>query len=88
MEVEYSKDFIRDINGIRDKRLQKKITRVVDLLKDTDRLDNVSNIKKLKGSSKHFRIRIGDYRLGFVSENKRLILSRFLNRKEIYRYFP
>jgi mRNA-degrading endonuclease RelE of RelBE toxin-antitoxin system len=31
---------------------------------------------------------MGDYRIGFIFEENIIKLSRVLNRKDIYRYFP
>jgi len=42
----------------------------------------------VKGFPGYFRIRVGDYRLGFSFHNDTVTLIRFLHRKEIYRYFP
>lgn len=42
----------------------------------------------MKGSESYYRIKLGDYRLGLRVENNKLIIIRFLHRKEIYRYFP
>jgi len=33
-------------------------------------------------------MRIGDYRLGFLLRDRVVIMVRFLDRKNIYRYFP
>jgi mRNA interferase RelE/StbE len=46
------------------------------------------NLKKLIGGEVYYRIRILDYRLGFAYEAEKIILIRFLHRKEIYNYFP
>ncbi|HMP82104.1 MAG TPA: type II toxin-antitoxin system RelE/ParE family toxin [Verrucomicrobiota bacterium] len=35
-----------------------------------------------------YRIRVGDYRIGFVFEQSVMTFVRSLDRKEIYRYFP
>jgi mRNA interferase RelE/StbE len=42
----------------------------------------------MRGSREYFRIRIGDFRLGLKLEGDTLVFIRFLNRKDIYRYFP
>jgi len=41
-----------------------------------------------EATGKYYRIRLGDYRLGFVFERGAVTFVRCLNRKEIYRYFP
>lgn len=48
----------------------------------------IPNLKRLEASGKYYRIRVGDYRLGFVFEQGAVTFIRCLGRKEIYRYFP
>ena len=43
---------------------------------------------KMEGAKNRYRIRVGDYRIGFYLEDEVIVLSRALNRKEIYRHFP
>ena len=49
---------------------------------------DIANLKKLKAGVNHFRLRIGEYRLGFVLEKEKVIFVRFLHRKDIYKFFP
>ena len=46
--------------------------------------------QKLVGYSAHYKIRVGDYRIGFSidSEIKTVEFHRVLHRHEIYRKFP
>jgi mRNA interferase RelE/StbE len=55
-----------------------------------DDLSQIPNLKKLKGQKKKFyyRSRIGNYRIGLIIRHDTAVFVRFLNRKEIYRYFP
>jgi mRNA interferase RelE/StbE len=46
------------------------------------------NAEKLSGYKNAYRIRLGNYRIGFYKEGDAIVLSRILDRKEIYRYFP
>ncbi len=48
----------------------------------------IPHLKKMKGYKNAYRIRFGDYRIGFLFENNSIVLSRVMNRNEIYRYFP
>jgi mRNA-degrading endonuclease RelE of RelBE toxin-antitoxin system len=43
--------------------------------------------KKLAGWRGYFRIRIGDYRIGFKVENSTVLFMHVLHRKEIYKHF-
>ncbi|WP_324610960.1 type II toxin-antitoxin system RelE family toxin [Moorena producens] len=51
-------------------------------------LSEINNIKKLKGEDNAYRIRVGDYRIGFFMKGDTMIFSRVLHRREFYRYFP
>jgi mRNA interferase RelE/StbE len=48
----------------------------------------LADCKKLTGYKTAYRIRMGQYRIGFYYEHKTIELVRILHRKEIYRYFP
>ena len=45
-------------------------------------------IEQLRGYSAFHKIRFGDYRVGLMYENDRVIFERALHRRDIYRYFP
>ena len=48
----------------------------------------VSNVRKMEGWENHYRIRIGDYRLGVEMEGEVAILQRFRHRRDFYLGFP
>jgi mRNA interferase RelE/StbE len=51
----------------------------------SDKLD----IRKIQGSESHYRIRIGQYRIGCeIETGNKIIFYRLKNRKDIYRVFP
>lgn len=88
MKIEFLKSFTKDLKSVSDKSLLKKVKRAVELIEQTDSLREIANLKKLKGEREYFRLKIGDFRLGFVLEKDTIIFVRFLPRKDIYRYFP
>jgi mRNA-degrading endonuclease RelE of RelBE toxin-antitoxin system len=47
-----------------------------------------SDLSVITDASRLRRIRLGEYRLGFVFESGAVTFVRCLHRKEIYRYFP
>lgn len=51
-------------------------------------LNDIPNLKKLSGYKNAYRIRIDDYRAGFLFEDKVIILTRLLSRKEVCNIFP
>ena len=60
----------------------------IKLLKEAGNLFNISWVKKLSWFNEFYRIRVWDYRLWFSYKKWKIILERFLHRKEIYRYYP
>lgn len=88
MIVFTERSFEKDLKKIRDKSLEKKVAACIENILGSKNISDIKNIKDLKGSDIHFRIRIGDYRIGLVIEKKGVHLVRILHRKEIYRFFP
>ena len=88
MKVLFEWKFIKDINALSDKQLKQQIEQAIIEMENALSLKHISNLKKLKGHKTACRIRIGDYRLGLFFENQNLVLTCFLHRKDMYKYFP
>jgi mRNA interferase RelE/StbE len=83
------RSFDRDIDGINDKKLLRKLQAFISTIENADIIQEIPHIKKIQGYKSYYRIRIGDHRLGMEAiSNKEVVLLRFLHRKDIYRYFP
>jgi len=88
VKVEFRESFAKDLRGVKDKSLLKRAKEVIEAVEKADSLADISNLKKLKGGVNYFRMRVGDYRIGVTLENDTITFVRFLNRKDIYKYFP
>jgi mRNA interferase RelE/StbE len=88
MNVEFRNSFTKDLKGLSDKSLLKRIKNLIERIEQAESLRDVANLKKLNAGENYFRLRIGEYRLGFVLEKEKVIFVRFLHRKEIYKFFP
>ena len=88
MKVEYLKQFSKDLLKIIDQSLKDNLFEVITNLKNAENLSDLSNIKKMKGHSEAYRIRIGKYRLGFFFDEEVIELARFAKREDIYKLFP
>ena len=88
MNVQFRSSFVRDIKGLLDKRLKDRIKAVIAQVEAAHTLQEISDLKKLKGSRDYYRIRIGDYRIALVCEEGNVTFVRCLHRREIYRYLP
>ncbi len=88
MKVEFRKSFVKDLKKIKNFKLQRKIKSIIEEVENADNLKQISNLKFLKGENNHYRIRIGDYRIGIIIENDVVRFVRFLHRQKIYKFFP
>ena len=88
MKVEYLKQFSKDLLKIKDESLKNDLFDCIIALKNTESLNVLPNIKKLKGQQYAYRIRIGKYTLGFYFDAEILDLARFVKREDIYKLFP
>lgn len=88
MEVKFTSAFNKDLAKLHDARLAVFIEEAIVNVKLAGTIEEIKNLKKLRGYSKYFRIRIGDYRIGLFIEKNIVEFSRFLHRKDIYKYFP
>ena len=53
-----------------------------------EKLSELKHVKKITGNDFAYRIRIGNFRIGFLFNEQTITLVRILNRKDIYKYFP
>lgn len=88
MNVDFSKLFEKQIDLILDKKLKGEIASVVKSVIDADSLQQIHNLKKLKGYKTAYRIRKGNYRIGFVYQNNTVYFLAFAHRRDIYNIFP
>ena len=88
MNVEPSRQFSRDVRRLGSVQIQRRLDQAIqELIEAADSIE-VSGVRRLQAEGKHYRVRIGDYRLGITMEGETAVLRRFLPRGEIYRYFP
>jgi mRNA interferase RelE/StbE len=88
MTVEFKKSFLKDLNKLKDRRLEDAIHASIVDVENTKSLSQIKNLKKLSGYEHHYRIRLGDYRIGLKVENESVFFVVFEHRKDIYKKFP
>lgn len=88
MEVIFLRSFLNDIKKLNDKKLKEKIKEFILNLEKSETIEDVHNVKKLKGYSTAYRWRTGDYRLGFYKNENSIEIARFVKRNDIYKVFP
>ena len=89
MKTNYLPTFIKDIKALKSTPFYITIKNLVfnDIFA-IQHLSEISNLKKLKGEYNAYRIRVGDYRIGFFYQDDTITFVRVLHRREFYRYFP
>lgn len=90
MKIRFRKQFLKDIERVKNQSLKTKIKQVILKIEGAKSINQIDNIKSLRGFDNYFRIRIGDYRLGLYIDPKtsHFWVERFLHRKDIYKKFP
>ena len=88
MDVIITKQFEKDTEKELSPKMQLRLADIIEELQKVSKPSEINNIKKLKGFKSAYRIKMSDYRIGFILEDNLIKLSRIMNRKEIYRYFP
>jgi mRNA interferase RelE/StbE len=66
MKLEFRNSFLDDLKRIQDRTILRRVTRWIETLEQADTLVQIAHLKKLKGSGHYYRVRIGNYRLGFT----------------------
>ena len=88
MNTRFRESFDQDLSALTDAGLLRRIKRVIEQVEAARTFLQIPNLKRLDARGKYYRIRVGDYRVGFVFEHGAVTFVRCLDRKEIYRYFP
>jgi len=88
MKLLFEKMFLKDIEAIDNAAVKHQIESIIFEIEKATQVNNIRNIKKMKGHKSAYRIRVGYFRLGFFFENRTVTFTRCLHRKDIYKYFP
>jgi mRNA interferase RelE/StbE len=89
MIVEFDKSFEKSLDKINNRSLFLRIEHVILEFEKAQALSEITRIKKLVGFKNYYRIRIGEYRIGFEKiDEKTIRLIIFAHRKDIYKSFP
>jgi mRNA interferase RelE/StbE len=84
----FRESFDKDLSAVTDAGLLRRIQKVIEQVEAARIFQEIPNLKRLEAKGKYFRIRLGDYRIGFVFEQGAVTFVRCLHRREIYRFFP
>ena len=88
MIAAFKTSFVRDLKKVKSQQILGLVSHSIEAAEKCQSINDIPNIKQLKGAKNHFRIRIGTYRIGLALENDKLYFVRCLPRKDIYKLFP
>lgn len=87
MNIDIHSSFVKDTKKL-PSPVKQKLADIIVQIKSANNLQEITNCKKLTGYKTAYRIRIGDYRIGFFYTKDVVELTTILHRREIYKYFP
>ena len=88
MELKYKGQFNRDIDIDNGKVLNAVKDAVINV-KKAENTSKISNLKKLKKYTVHYRIKIAEnYRIGIIIRKNTVWFVRFGHQSTFYKYFP
>jgi len=89
MEVRYRRMFLKDLKQLEGSTIYEQVWKLVfEELVAAGSLQQIPNVKAMKGHPNRYRIRIGNYRVGIEVVGNQVECLRVLHRGEFYRYFP
>lgn len=89
MEVQYRQAFLKDLKQLKSSTSYQRIYELAfTTLEAINTLEEIPDIKAMRGYAGRYRIRIGDYRVGIEVNGDVIEVMRVLHRREFYRYFP
>ena len=88
MKLEFLARFSKDLDRIGDEQIKQKLLKIINEVEISNKLSDIKNVKKIKGYKAAYRIKLGDYRIGFFFEEGVVQFARIINRKDIYKLFP
>lgn len=89
MKVQFDRSFLKSLDKISHQKTKDKILDFIESAKQAKTLQDLRNVRKLKGFETFYRYRFGDYRIGFeLLETGAIYLIVVAKRNDIYKVFP
>lgn len=88
MKTEFKASFLKAIKKLDNNQLKTDIANAIINVESAEILQQISQLKKLKGYKQYYRIRIGNYRIGIKIESDNVFFVDVGHRSNIYRIFP
>ncbi len=83
MNIEYLPSFLKDLKDLRGTPVYQAVYAIAfeEILEIKD-LRDIQNLKKMKGDTSAYRIRVGNYRIGMLITATTITFSRVLHRRD------
>jgi len=88
VKIRFSKQFDKQIDKLKNPKQKGAIANAIAQIGSANSIADIPNVKKMKGHDSAYRIRVGDFRIGFFLEEDEVFVSTVLHRKDIYNHFP
>ena len=89
MQYRISPGYERDLRRVNNAALVRRVERKIAELASASTLGEVSGVRRLQTPrGRHYRIKVGHYRIGVTVVNGVALLVRFGHRSRFYRRFP
>lgn len=87
MKTGFLKHFYKDLDNLPNS-VKEDIAEIIENVEKVNSIREITGVKKLTGYKNAYRIKFGNYRIGFFFENNIVWFARTTHRKDIYRLFP
>ena len=89
MIVNFDKSFSKSLDKLKDRQVSERLESLIISLENANHIGDIHAVKPMKGHAGFYRIRIGDYRVGFeLKTDDEILLILVAHRKDIYKRFP
>ncbi|MGB4775587.1 MAG: plasmid stabilization protein [Daejeonella sp.] len=69
MKTTFDQSFYKSLEKLSDAGLKQKIANIIREAEVVNEISDIRQIKKMKGYKYYYRIKLGDYRIGFELKN-------------------
>jgi mRNA interferase RelE/StbE len=85
----FDRSFSKSLDKLNDKHVKERLVTLIVSMEQAKGVSDLTAIKSMKGHPGFYRIRIGDYRVGFeLTPENEILLILVAHRKDIYKRFP
>jgi mRNA interferase RelE/StbE len=88
MKLGFTKKFDKQISKLNSQKLKDEVASIIEEAEKASNFSGIKNVKKLSGFKYHYRIKLGNYRIGLFLNGDILEFAAFDDRKDIYKHFP